>query len=176
MFRYYTVIPNGAVCQNWRTWSQDLATPPKVFLIESVDHILGLVLLMIDVKLSWPQMQFHGIFLIFSMEWRMASSSWGASFIPCFSWGINWLSLFRRLTSAYRKNNFFSLSWRLPVPIQGDTFFLIEDFWFFFSFLDVLASVFCDVNEFPIFFYLDVCHSFCRYSSIFALFTNSILA
>ena len=54
--QYHTVIPNGAVSQNWRTWSQDLATPPKVFLIESVNHILGLGFLMIDVKLSWPHM------------------------------------------------------------------------------------------------------------------------
>ena len=149
---YSTVIPNWAVSQNWRTWSQDLATPPKVFLIESVDHILALGFLMIDVKLSWPQMQFHGIFLIFSMEWRMASSSWGASFIPCFSWGIDWLSLFQRLTSAYGRDDFRSWSRRLPAPIQADFFFPIEDFCIFLSFLSLFADTNCSVDMFAIFF------------------------
>ena len=147
-----TVIQHRAVSQIWRSWSQDLATPPKVFLIESVNHILGLGFLMIDVKLSWPQMQFHGIFLIFFMEWRIIPSSWGASFIPCFSWGIDWLSLFRGLTSAYRRDDFCSLSRRLPVPSQAHIFFLIEDFRLFFSFLDVLAATKCDLNKFAIFF------------------------
>ena len=149
------MIQHRAVSQIWRSWSQDLATPPKVFLIESVNHILGLGFLMIDVKLSWPQMQFHGIFLIFFMEWRIIPSSWGASFIPCFSWGIDWLSLFWGLTSARRigETTFALYLSVFPSRPKRTFFFLIEDFRLFFSFLDVLAATKCDLNKFAFFFF-----------------------
>ena len=164
------MICNHAVTQIWRTWSRNLVTPPKDFLIGRVNNIHSLGALWTCVKLIWSQKQFHGIFLIFFMEWRMASSSCGASFIPCFSWGIDWLSLFQRLTSAYGRDDFRSWSRRIPAPIQADFFFPIEDFCIFFLFLYVLASVLYDLNGLTIFFSLYVCFLFGGNKSNFCVF------
>ena len=43
--RHGTMIQPSEFTQIKRTWSRDLVTPPKVFLIGSINHTLGLGLL-----------------------------------------------------------------------------------------------------------------------------------
>ena len=128
---WYTVIRDWAISQIRRTCSRDLVTPPKVVLIGSVDHLLGWGFLIIGVKLIWPQMQFHSIFLWAFTDWRIATWSWGVGYIPCFSWGIGWLARFRGLTSAYWKYDFSSSSPGVPVAHRQEFFFLIDERRFF---------------------------------------------
>ena len=126
-----TMIQPSEFTQIKRTWSRDLVTPLQVVLIGSVNHILGLGFLIIGVKLIWPQMQFHGIFLWAFMDWRIVTWSWGAWYIPCFSWRIGWLAWFRGLTSAYWKYDFSSSSPGVPVAHRQGFFFLIDERRFF---------------------------------------------
>ena len=162
----YTVIQDWAISQIRRTWSRDLVTPLQVVLIGSVNHILGLGFLIIGVKLIWPQMQFHGIFLWAFMDWRIVTWSWGAWYIPCFSWGIGWLAWFRGLTSAYWKYDFSSSSPGVPVAHRQGFFFLIDERLFFcyslnfqlflaaawpllrFFFIRTSAFLFCGIRRF----------------------------
>ena len=59
------MICNHAITQIWRTWSRNLVTPPKDFLIGRVNNIHSLGALWTCVKLIWRQKQTQGIFLCF---------------------------------------------------------------------------------------------------------------